>query len=217
MSKHSPFPGLPTAMFNPDKLTATEFKFIKAYVAAMKRDYDLLSSVMHLMDPEKLDVRCVVKATELAAKLDDLQFEFDARLRDVATAHRFRHVPAKPHPTTDAVADLFTLSFFKVVTKTTKGKSDNGMFSGEPDSWQQVFKNLQNANTHDQLTNMLSFYANSLFKMFPKFPGFLFDLPAGAFETHSSYGIDDNGDDDDDEWVDDDDESDDDNWFYDNQ
>jgi len=203
MKKYESSCGVPTAMFNPNKLSVAEFKFIKTYVAAMKRDYDVLASVLHLMDPEKMGVRCVVKATELAYSLQDLHFDFDAHLRDVASRQKFRHLPAKPSPTTDEVADLFTLSFFKVVAKTSKGKTDDGLFSGEPDSWQQVFKSLQEASNHHQLKNMMSFYTKALFNLFPKLPPVFpkddplsFELPPGSFETHSSYEYDDDEDDD---------------------
>jgi hypothetical protein len=203
MFNHLPSYGVPSAMFNPNKLSVAEFKFIKTYVAAMKRDYDVLASVLHLMDPEKVGVRCVVQATELAYRLQDLQFDFDAHLRDIAGRHKFRHMPAKPSPTTDEVADLFTLSFFKVVAKTSKGKTDDGLFSGEPDSWQQVFKSLQDANKHHKLKDMMSFYTKALFNLFPKLPPVFpkddplsFELPPGSFETHSSYEYDE----DDDDW-----------------
>ena len=193
-------------MFNPNKLSVVEIAFIKTYVAAMKRDYDVLSSVLHLMDPEKMGVRCIVQATDLAYALQELHFDFDAALRDVVSRRKFRHMPAKPSPTTDEVADLFTLSFFKVVEKTSKGSKDDGLFSGEPDSWQQVFKSLQDASKHHKLKDMMSFYTKAILDLFPKLPPNLlndhqvyFDLPSNSFEKHSSYEYDDA---DDDDWPD---------------
>jgi len=181
-------------MFNPNRLSEAEVKFIKTYVSAMKRDYDVLASVLHLMDPEKLGVQCIVQATDLAYELQELHFDFDAGLRDVAGRHKFRHMPPKPSPTTDEVADLFTLSFFKVVETTSKGSTDDGLFSGEPNSWQEVFKSLQDASKHHKLKDMMSFYTKALFNLFPKLPPNLkdndplyFELPPGSFDTHSSY------------------------------
>jgi hypothetical protein len=203
-------------MFDPNKLSMVEVKFIKTYVSAMKRDYDVLKTVMHCMDPEKLGIHCIVQATDLAYKLQELQFDFDAGLRDVASRHKFKHVLVKPSPTIDETADLFTLSFFKVIEKTVKGSKDEGLFSGEPDSWQAVFKSLQNANQHHKLKNLLSFYTKAMFKFFPKLPQndkyddpLPFELPPGSFNTHSSYDSD--SDADDDEWPDDDEEPN--NWF----
>ena len=202
-------------MLDPNKLSSAEIKFIKTYVSAMKRDYDVLTSVMHCMDPKKLGVPCIVQATNLAYDLQELQFDFDAGLREVAGKHKFKHAPAKPSPTTDETADLFTLSFFKVIEKTVKGSKDEGLFSGEPDSWQAIFKNLQDANQHHKLKDLMSFYTKSMFKLFPKLPHndkyddpLYFELPPGSFEPHSSYG---SANDEDDEWPDDDEEPN--NWF----
>jgi hypothetical protein len=210
MNNYLPPIGGSSAMFNPNKLSVAEVKFIKTYVAAIKRDYDVLASVLHLMDPEKLGVQSIVQATDLAYELQELHLDFDAGLRNVAGRHKFRHMPAKPSPTTDEVADLFTLSFFKVVEKTSKGSKDDGLFSGEPDSWQQVFKSLQNASKHHKLKDMMSFYTKALFNLFPKLPPkykdndpLYFELPPGSFDTHSSYGYDD-----DDEWPEDDEDED---------
>jgi hypothetical protein len=218
MKKYESSCGSPTAMFNPNKLSVAEFQFIKTYVAAMKRDYDVLASVMHLMDPKKLGVRCIVQATDLAYELQNMQLDFEAGLREIAEHHTFKNAPAKPSPTTDEVADLFTLSFFKVVEKTPKGSKDDGLFSGEPDSWQQVFKSLQDASKHHKLKDMMSFYAKALFNLFPKLPPVFpkddplsFELPPGSFETHSSYEYDD--DEDDDDWPEGDAGPND--WFYD--
>ena len=202
-------------MLDQNKLSLTEIKFIKTYVSAMKRDYDVLTSVMHCMDPKKLGVPCIVQATDLAYDLQELQFDFDAGLREVAGRHKFKHAPAKPSPTTDETADLFTLSFFKVVEKTVKGSKDEGLFSGEPDSWQAVFKNLQDASQQHKLKDLMSFYTKAMFKFFPQLPQndkygdpLYFELPPGSFNTHSSYGSDN---DEDDEWLDDDEEPN--NWF----
>lgn len=194
-------------MFNPNKLSISEVAFIKTYVSAMKRDYDVLSSVLHLTDPEKMGVQCIVQAADLAYDLQELHFDFEAGLRDVAGRHKFRHMPAKPSPTTDEVADLFTLSFFKVVAKTSNGNKDDGLFSGEPNSWQQVFESLQDASKHHKLKDMLSFYTKALFDLFPKLPPYLennkqlyFDLPPNSFNKHSPYEYDDV--DDDNDWPD---------------
>jgi hypothetical protein len=204
MSKYESSCGAPTAMFNPNKLSVAEFQFIKTYVAAMKRDYDVLASVMHLMDPKKLGVRCIVQATDLAYELQNMQLDFEAGLRKIVEHHTFKHAPSKPSPTTDEVADLFTLSFFKVVEKTSKGSKDDGLFSGEPNSWQQVFKSLQDASKHHKLKDMMSFYTKALFNLFPKLPPHMlndsalyFELPSDSFEKHSSYEYDD-----DEEWPD---------------
>lgn len=200
-------------LLDPNKLSVTEFKFIKTYVAAMRREYDVLTSVMHLMHPDHLAVQCVIQAAKLARKLCALQAEFDERLRGLAIASTFKTKPDKPSPTNDQLADLFTLSFFKIVLNTPKGKSDNGMFSGEPDSWKQVFQNLQNANKHQKLSGMLDFYKNALTNLFPNLPPFFspgssdFKLPPNSFGPHFYFEYDKyaDEDDDEDEWSDNDD------------
>ena len=91
------------------------------------------------------------------------------------------------------------------------------MFSGEPDSWQQVFKSLQDASKHHQLKNMMSFYTKALFNLFPKLPPAFqkddpcyFELPPGSFEAHSSHEYDD---DDENDWPENEEGPND--WFYD--
>jgi hypothetical protein len=152
-------------VFNPHKITQAEIEFIRVYVRAMKREYHVLQSVLALMNPTDLGIRCVVEATRAAKELQEMQAEFEQSLHALSVKHRAKAKKIVESPTDEELADLFTLSFFKVVSPTPAGKKDEGWFSGEPEMLVEMFKTLQKADK-TKLPNLLSSYLNAAFKLF---------------------------------------------------
>lgn len=157
-------------MFNPNNISKTEQHFIRTYVAAMKRDYQLLWSVLDLMNPANLDVKEVVVAARLARELQQLQADFDGELLALQKKHTLAHKSlSPPEPTIEDLAELFTLSFFKVVTTTPKGKKkDDGWFSGEPESWKEMAHTIQSIDPN-KLPTIIGSYIATLMKLFKPF------------------------------------------------
>ena len=152
-------------MFNPDKITPLELEFIRTYVTAMKREYALLYSVLDLMDPRNLAVRDVVSAAKMARELQFMHAEFDQSLHALSSKHSFSHKKTPASPTTDELADLFTLSFFKVISATPNGKQDDGWFSGEPGAMKKLFAALHNIEKQ-KLPSIISPFLSAAFKLF---------------------------------------------------
>jgi hypothetical protein len=152
-------------MFDPNKITQVELAFIGAYVSAMKREYALLYSVLDLMDPRNLAVKDVVSAAKLALELQTMQKSFDESLHTIGTKHGSKLKSMTTAPSADELADLFTLSFFKLVSATPSGKKDDGWFSGEPGAMKKFFAALQNIEKQ-KLPQLLSPYLAAAFKLF---------------------------------------------------
>lgn len=153
-------------MLDPHNMSTVEKHFIRVYVAAMHRDYDMLRSIFHLMAPTEANVKSVVTAARMARSLREMHAEFDSTLHALAAEHKFREKQLPPVPNLDELADLFTLSFFKIVKTTGAGqiKKDDGWFSGEPATWGKTIKSAFNVN-HGALPDVLSTYLQSLKKL----------------------------------------------------
>jgi hypothetical protein len=201
-------------MFDPNNVSKTELQFIRTYVAAMKRDYHLLWSVLDLMNPDALGVKEIVVAARTAQALQEMQADFDSELVALQKKHRLAPKGFGPAtPTTAQLAELFTLSFFKVVTTTPKGKKkDDGWFSGEPDSWKDMMQSMQTIDVN-KLPQMLSSYIATLIKLFKPFSSGFFPLEDTPVNYHwnlpgGSFGFKNNIPEyDDDEYFDDDEEN----------
>lgn len=157
-------------MFDPNNISKTEQQFIRTYVAAMRRDYQLLWSVLDLMHPANLDVKEIVVAARLAKQLQELQADLDHELIAIQKKHKLRsRVIGTAEPTVAELAELFTLSFFKVITTTLKGKKkDDGWFSGEPASWQEIAHAAQSIDVN-KLPKIIGAYIATIIKLFKPF------------------------------------------------
>jgi hypothetical protein len=193
-------------MFEVNKMSATELKFIQTYVAALKRDHALLLTSIELMKPEQLAVTSIVQAARLSKAMQEMHAEFESTINALASTDKFFRRKTVKHPTLNELGDLFSLSFFKVVTTVKAGstalsKHDDGWFSGDPYSWQNVFDNLQkNPPFNALVTDCLK----ALAKMFPEMKDLHFgdgpeyDAPLNFWPgKQPEYN-----DDDDDEWYD---------------
>ena len=201
-------------MFNPDSVSKVELQFIRTYVAAMKRDYYMLWSVLDLMHPQNLAITDIVLATKAAQTLQEMQQDFERNLVLLQKKNNLsKRALGNPPPTTEELAELFTLSFFKVVTTTPKGKKkDDGWFSGEPESWKDMMQSIQTIDVN-KLPQMISSYIATLLKLFKPFHGsdplpledtpvnYHWNLPGGSFK-HKNTTYDDS------EYLDDDEEED---------
>ena len=206
-------------MFNPDHFNARERQFIRLYVGLLRDEYFLVNSVLELMSPRNLGVKDIVEATRLAIGLAALHEDFIEQLNDNQKKRGNKRL-VKDYPTTDELAELFTLSFFKIVSTTDKQKTDVGFFSGSPKGWKKTFsdfvKHDTTATTANPLDNIMSAYIAAMQKLFPNIKWttkFLdnngaWQLPPNSFSPADSE-IDDAWlaeDEDDDYWPDDEDE-----------
>lgn len=155
-------------MVKPEHMSIAEKQFIRTYVQAMRRDFNLVESVMSLMHPDLLGITDVMTAVRIAVELQHMHAEFESTLHNTPSLRQFARKPIKAGPTIDDLADLFAMSFFKVFTvlenkKTAPKKKDAGWFSGQPDEWHQVFKQLESTEQESDKNQ------SSIFNMFSKF------------------------------------------------
>jgi hypothetical protein len=201
-------------MFEVNKMSATELKFIQTYVTALRKDYWLLQTAMELMKPDQLAVADIVQAARLSKAMQHMHAEFESTINALASTDRFFRRKTVKRPTLDELGDLFSLSFFKVVTTVKAGKQalskhDDGWFSGDPYAWQNVFDNLQkNPPFNSLVTDCLK----ALAKMFPEMKDLHFgdappyDAPLNFWPGKQSAPEDDDygyGEEDDENWEDD--------------
>lgn len=157
------------------EMSSTELLFVQMYVRALKRDYDMVQTVMELMHPEKTAVSSIVTATKLACGLERIADDFAAQMHAVDEKHKFRHTKPLPWPPLDDLADLFSLSFFKVLTKTNGTKSkDAGWFSGEPDNWAIILDEPMSGMHQNMVSNLPDAFFTDLTKAAKKLFGISF-------------------------------------------
>lgn len=178
-------------MLEPEYMSVAEKQFIRIYVAALRRDFNLLESVMALMHPDGLAIDDVMQAVAVATELQHMQAEFDKTLHNLPTTHKFSRKTKPGGPSLDTLADLFALSFFKVFTvleskKPWPKKQDAGWFSGKPAEWHQLFKQLEAAS--DKSEKKQSPIFNTFAKFFPQlslFKNFHLAQPTEESTTNS--------------------------------
>jgi hypothetical protein len=175
-------------MFNLKNMSTAEVQFIRTYVLALRRDHAVLKTVMDLMHPDNLGVHDVTAATRMAVELQHMQAQFDLCLHKLASTHKFFKKSMSTAPNLDDLADLFSLSFFKVLTvvsgpNTKEEKKDAGWFSGKPTEWHKLFLDIQK-NEPLALSDKLSPVMKSLVKFFPQLNPFK-NLPPA--DTPPSY------------------------------
>lgn len=150
-------------------------QFIRLYVTTLRREYYLLRSVLDLMHPTGLGVKSFMDATKMALALEDMHQDFESQLNRIQKKDNLRKVKVQTGPTTDELADLFSLSFFKLVQVTdgpapgTKIKTDDGWFSGKPTEWKKALALYKGAPAKQEptLPDLMSTFFNTLLKFFP--------------------------------------------------
>jgi len=156
-------------------MTPSEMQFIRLYVTTLRREYYLLRSVLDLMHPNGLGVKSFIDATKMALALEGMHQDFDSALSRVQKKDKIRKIKVATGPTMDELADMFSLSFFKLVTveegpeTSKKIKTDDGWFSGKPTEWKKtlaLYKNTPKNDLHS-LPDLVSNFFNTLLKFFP--------------------------------------------------
>lgn len=159
-------------------MSPAELQFIRLYVTTLRREYYLLRSVIDLMHPSGLGVKNFIDAANMALALDEMQKDFDAKLARIQKKDNLKKSNVSVGPSLDELADMFSLSFFKLVTVEEKSKTgekiktDDGWFSGKPAEWKttlQLYKNTPKDAGY-ALPDLLSNFFNTLIKFFPSAP-----------------------------------------------
>lgn len=208
-------------MFNPDQFNARERQFIRLYVARLRDEYFLVNSVIELMNPKGCGIKDIVEATRVSIGLAALHEDFIDQLNEQQKKRGNKRLP-KDYPTVDELAELFTLSFFKIISTVDKQKNDVGFFSGNPKGWKKTFSDFVKHDTKatavNPIDNILSAYIAAMQKLFPNIKWttkFLDDegvwqLPPNSFnpaaDALGDAWLAEDDEEDDDYWVDEDDD-----------
>ena len=133
-------------------MSAEERAFVVSYIRALRQDFWRVQTVMSLMDPDNgLAIEDFTHAIDLAAKINELHVEFEYNLLEAA-GHLWKPMSKIKNvdmPTVDQLAELFTLSFFKLISVAPFGpaglpkKKDNGWSSGAPGTIQTALNLLE--------------------------------------------------------------------------
>jgi hypothetical protein len=136
-------------MFDKESMSPDEWQFIRSYCSSVQRHYELLQLVRVLMNPDWLGVKCPITASRLANSLGELQQDFCAKIENLG--HKKRTDKQDKGVKPEQIAEIFTLSFFKIVDPLTKQvfltdkgvPKHDGWSSGHPTDWQYTVKSLQ--------------------------------------------------------------------------
>lgn len=97
---------------------------------------------MSIMSPTNLDIRSPVRAASIANQLRQLGQDFDAAIDKIKKTHAIKEKRVLHDEISflNALADIFALSFFKVVAVNAEDAEQvnlikDGWCSGEPASW----------------------------------------------------------------------------------
>jgi hypothetical protein len=136
-------------MFDKESMSPDEWQFIRSYCASVQRHYELIQLVRVLMNPDWLGVKCPIIASRLANSLCDLQQDFNTKIEQLG--QKKKNVKPDKGVKPEQIAEVFTLSFFKIVDPLTKKvfltdkgvPKHDGWSSGHPTDWQYTVKSLQ--------------------------------------------------------------------------
>lgn len=167
-------------MLKPEQMSPAEMLFIRTYVSALRRDFNTLNTALALMHPGGLDVHDAVSASRMAVELQHMQAKFERVLTHLPACKKFIKRSPSSKPSLDDLADLFSLSFFKIFTTvdTAHGSIKNkdvGWFSGKPGEWHKLLLQMKsqqepNKKTPSAIFNTFAklFKHLELFKNFPE-------------------------------------------------
>lgn len=179
-----------------EHMSPAEREFIKVYVAALRRDYGLIFTVFSLMDPAQLAVTDVAEATRIAVELQHMHAEFEVCLHNLQSCRKFFKRGPSFSPTLDQLANLFTLSFFKILTSVQKKngvqqKVDAGWFSGKPEEWHKILEQLEKSKPFPEKpkTETPSAIFNLFSKFFPQFDNLKYFFDPGTPKDNVSINI----------------------------
>ena len=171
-------------MFNKAEMSPDEWQFIRAYCMTVQKHYDLITIVRALMHPDNLAVKCPIAASRSALKLHALQKEQCAKIEALAPSKRKSYAYEKVRD--EDIADIFMISFFKLVDGETKKvlvtdkglPNHDGWSSGHPADWQSTIKSLQeiHAVSSPSPDVPMSLFLQALLKLFAKMPNNKIDI-----------------------------------------
>lgn len=206
-------------MLNTAGMSPVAAQFIRTYVTAMRQHYDTLKSVVEIMNPDNLGIRDFYSATQTAVALHEMQQDFDDDLRALQKKHKMRARTGSTSPTMDELADIFSLSFFKLITVKDSAKKQDadtpwhtGWFSGKPNEWKNTLATYQTTpkDAAPPLADLMSECLNAFMKLFKTQQDYLPPLHGKKIWPQNKYDLDDDMDDDDDsspfDWLFDDNE-----------
>lgn len=168
-------------IFDTSKMSRDEFNFIRAYCAAVRRDFAALEIIFALQDPKELNVKCPFEATRVARGITALQKEYADAIADHG-AKLLKKPKAQLAfyfvPSLDDIGYIFTISFFKIVDADTKqviptsfgGPRHDGWSSGRPEEWQQTLSALYDIQKQQYKNDFgAGITFSKLFKLFSSF------------------------------------------------
>lgn len=160
-------------MFDIAAMSPAEIQFIRLYIKTLKREYYFLRTVLDLMHPDNLGVEKFLIAANMSLKLAEMQQDFDSRIRQIQRKNNIRTLYVPPAPSLDELADMFSRSFFKLVTTTQSKKTGshaytNGWFSGKPTDWKSTVSHCKSVPKSDVsfLPSILGDIFNAALKLF---------------------------------------------------
>lgn len=164
--------------FDTSKMSADEFKFIRAYCSAVRRDFDKIETALTLASRDELAITCPFTAAKLALELHELQLEFADKLATMGAKFLDKDkdkVLLSSVPSLDEIGRIFAMSFFKLVDSETKavlsltqtGRTHDGWSSGRPTDWQHSLKSLYDIQKQENESSSSSgMFFGKLFKFF---------------------------------------------------
>lgn len=193
-------------MLNPAGMSPVAVQFIQTYVTAMRQHYDTLKGVVEIMNPGNLGLSDFYSATQTAVALNEMQQDFDNDLRALQKKHKMRVQTGSTSPTMDELADIFTLSFFKLITVKDASKkqdadtpSHTGWFSGKPNEWKNTLAMYKTApkNSVPPMPDLMSGCLNAFMKLFKTQQDYLPPPYGKKIWPQNKYDLDDDTGDDD--------------------
>lgn len=147
-------------------MSPDELKFIRLYCFLLRRQYYEVKTVMALMNPANLSVQSPTCAAAAANQLARFGDDFDNAIEKVKEKHKIKEKRVLRDEVSflNELADIFALSFFKVVAVDADDGEPltlvkDGWCSGEPSSWATQL-DLSEAPQDDYQKNVMSHIIN---------------------------------------------------------
>ena len=123
-------------------MSPDELKFIRLYCVLLRKQYYEVKAVMSVMNPSNLGVRSSLQAANVANQLAQFGDDFEAAIAKIKKKHKIKEKRMLHDEIAflNELADIFALSFFKIVAVDAEDSEDvtlikDGWCSGEPSSW----------------------------------------------------------------------------------
>lgn len=153
--------------------TPLERQYMRLYANAAKKDWDLLSTTIELVDEKGFGMNCTIRAAVMAQQLQEMQADFETMLADLASRHKLRPRTIEKAPNLMQLTQWIAVSFFKLVTviqspDEPEYSKDAGWFSGKLDDWKDKLPELQQLVLSKKQDNPLLNIFTAVTKLFKK-------------------------------------------------